>query len=94
MLPPEKPARASKSLAVASASARVAPGTTTARAASYAALSAAWRMLLKRVNSIIPIRKVNRIGRISESSTVVAPMRREARELPDRGEEAGMRAIL
>jgi hypothetical protein len=63
-------------LAIACASATVAPGTMTARAASYEALSARCLIICNLANSIPPRNNTNTIGSINAISTLWAPRRR------------------
>jgi hypothetical protein len=62
--------------AIACASATVAPGTMTARAASYDALSARCLIICNLANSIPPRNKTNTIGSMNAISTLCAPRRR------------------
>lgn len=72
---PLSPARVRKFLANDVASAAVAPGTMTLRAASYAALSAAWRILFSRVISNNASKNVTSTGKANANSTAVTPRR-------------------
>lgn len=57
------------------ASSWVAPGTITARDATYAAFSTVWRIMLARTK-VIPAQIVNnKIGTTAANSTAVAPAR-------------------